>query len=337
MSTGKRPLEELADAIAAEEVASLVDSARSAALERAQATLEDAIYERLLHRAMRLGTPEPTAPRDEAEVQASGDVWWAYGVLSSDHDLAGLDELEGIEPGTPVRVVAQGELAALVSPVPLADYGDERLREHLEDIRWVERTARAHEAVLDAVLASTSIVPLRLCTLYRDLDGVRRALSTDGETFAAALRRIDGCQEWGVKVFADADAGAGAGAGGHGRPMDSDQRISGAGYLQSRRRQRDERRRAVEQRAAWVEEIHLELSAVARDATTNRPQRQELHGRQETMVLNGAYLVEQDRVADLEAVARELEERWSAHGLSLELTGPWPAYNFVSAETGVMP
>src|SRR5579859_3385884 len=98
MSTGKRPLEELADAIAAEEVAVLVDSARAAALERAEATLEEAIYERLLHRAAGLRTPEPTASRGDAEVRAGGQVWWAYGVLSSDHDVAGLDELEGIEP-----------------------------------------------------------------------------------------------------------------------------------------------------------------------------------------------------------------------------------------------
>ena len=46
-----------------------------------------------------------------------------------------------------MEALVEGDLAALLSPVPLAEYGDERLREHLEDISWLERTARAHEAV----------------------------------------------------------------------------------------------------------------------------------------------------------------------------------------------
>lgn len=346
MRAAKRPLDELAGAVAAEEIARLVERARAGALERAEAELEDAIYEQLMRQAAGLGILEATPPPSHAEATAppshaeattppspaeaeARQAWWAYCILGWDHDLVGLDELEGVEPGTSIRVVVEGSLAALVSPVPLPDYGDERLREHLEDIRWVERTARAHEAVLDAVLASTSIVPLRLCTLYRELGGVRRLLGDDAETFAAALRRIDGCQEWGVKAFAAPDRGVD-------EPVTPGPEGSGADYLESRRRQRDSRQQALEQRALRAEEIHLALSAVARDAVANPPQRQELHGRPETMVLNGAYLVEQPRVAELKGVVAELNEQRQEHGLVLELTGPWPAYNFVSAEAGVM-
>ena len=56
----------------------------------------------------------------------------------------------------------------------------------------------------------------------------------------------------------------------------------------------------------------------------------ELSGRDGEMVLNSAYLVS-DRPrfeGELTALARELSER----GLELELTGPWPPYNFVSEE-----
>ncbi len=77
-------------------------------------------------------------------------------------------DLEGVEPGTSIELISDGELAALVSPVPLPEYGDEQLRVHLEDLAWVERTARRHEDVLEAALREATIVPLRLCTLYRD-------------------------------------------------------------------------------------------------------------------------------------------------------------------------
>ena len=45
------------------------------------------------------------------------------------------------------------------------------------------------------------------------------------------------------------------------------------------------------------------------------------------MILNGAYLVASD--GDLRQVARDLEEQYGSAGFSVELTGPWPPYNFV--------
>jgi hypothetical protein len=44
--------------------------------------------------------------------------------------------------------------------------------------------------------------------------------------------------------------------------------------------------------------------------------------------------VEADRTAELERLLRELEERHGDLGARLELTGPWPPYNFVARPTG---
>jgi hypothetical protein len=46
------------------------------------------------------------------------------------------------------------------------------------------------------------------------------------------------------------------------------------------------------------------------------------------MILNGAYLVPR---AEATAFARLVEEQQRRHaGLELEVTGPWPPYNFAS-------
>jgi hypothetical protein len=52
------------------------------------------------------------------------------------------------------------------------------------------------------------------------------------------------------------------------------------------------------------------------------------------MILNGAYLVETKRTEGLRRLLSELEDRHRALGARLELTGPWPPYNFVSREAG---
>ena len=76
--------------------------------------------------------------------------------------------------------------------------------------------------------------------------------------------------------------------------------------------------------------MHARLEDCAEDSVLNPPQNRELSGYEGEMLLNGAYLVESSRTEELRDVLTRLEERHSAFGARLELTGPWPPYNFAS-------
>lgn len=350
--------------IAAADAPQLLAQARERARIRAEALLEDALVQELIAAASRLrdasvsetrsartvrAAAEPNAPPGsraapkappdpgarrafEARSTDDGQVWWTYCVASAEDITSRPSELEGIEPETQVQVVREGPLAALVSPVPSAEYGDERLREHLEDLRWLEHTARRHEAVLEAALQDVTIVPLRLCTLYRDVDGVRGFLRDYEDPLIEGLTRVQGCTEWGVKVFAEARAGS---SGPDTSPGTSER--SGAAYLQQRQQERALAERASEVRAKCAEAIHRRMRELAREAASNPPQRPGVHGRELRMLLNGAYLVERGRDEELARAVETLREEWEPLGFVIELTGPWPPYNFVAGATGVMP
>jgi hypothetical protein len=60
-------------------------------------------------------------------------------------------------------------------------------------------------------------------------------------------------------------------------------------------------------------------------------QSRELAGYRGDMVFNGAYLVEDERVAAFTALLDELGSQYAPLGLAFDLTGPWPAYNFADA------
>lgn len=51
------------------------------------------------------------------------------------------------------------------------------------------------------------------------------------------------------------------------------------------------------------------------------------------MVLNGTYLVDDDRADEFAAVVEDLGKQFP--GIRLELTGPWPPYSFAGAEREV--
>lgn len=248
---------------------------------------------------------------------------YVYGLVS-DRALTTAPELPGIDGSHAVECVTQGELCALVSRVNLDQFDEQRLREHLADMAWVEQTARRHQQVLDAVLGQCTPLPMRLCTLYSDEQALLDMLAREQESLSAALAEFSGKLEWGVQAFA---------AERRPQPRSSPgapPATTGTAYLQ----QKLDARRAGEQADADLEAIcdrvHTELCSLAVACRLSPLQRPEVSARQAPMVLNASYLVANEQrerfCARVAALGDDLAE-----DVELQLTGPWPPYNFVAA------
>lgn len=252
---------------------------------------------------------------------------WVYCVAGAGDPLP--EQLEGVEPEHPVERIEHGSLAALVSRVPLDDYGEEPLRRNLNDFPWLERVARTHEAVLEAALERATIVPLRLCTIFADEAAVREMIEEQRAGFVVALDALAGREEWTVKLLVDPAALQAAARAESGTAERSEPEGSGAAYLLRRREERSLRATADTLAAGLAEDVHARLQAWATAAVVGRPQNRELSGHEGEMLLNAAYLVERERVAGLRALVAELGEHHRGVGARLELGGPLPPYNFV--------
>jgi Gas vesicle synthesis protein GvpL/GvpF len=256
---------------------------------------------------------------------------YVYCVLSGDADLP-LDRVPGVDAQRPVRALRHEGMTAVVSEVSLDEFGGEPLKRNLNDVRWLERTAREHQGVVDRALAAGAIVPLRLCTVCSDENAVRALLDDQHDLLAAALGRLSGRQEWGVKLIGDPRAVREAARRGVSAPASSGVGASSGHAYVARVRQdrlaREEARRIAREAA---EAVHRGLGAHAVAARVLRTPPRELSGEAGALVLNGAYLVDRDRAAEFRALAVELGERQRERGLRLEITGPWAPYSFVAA------
>jgi hypothetical protein len=252
----------------------------------------------------------------------SDELLWAYGVVAA--DSVSPAHLLGVAGGA-VSPVAAGDLAALTSPVPRADFDAEPLRKHLNELPWLERVAREHEAVLEQALAGTTVVPLRLCTIFEDAAGVERMLEREQPALIDALGRLEGRQEWGMKLLLDRDRREPATEEAQGEGAAP----PGLAYLARRRSQLAAREEARGLAAELADEVDGALRAVAVDAVRLPAQNRELSRHEGDMVLNAAYLVGDP--ARLRACVDVLQERYAAQGARIDLTGPWPPYNFVTS------
>src|SRR5262245_27728796 len=128
---------------------------------------------------------------------------WVYGVVGASGTYA--PRVAGVDPGHDIELVREGELAALTSAV---GFTEDSLREALEDLARLESIARAHERVLDDALRRGPVVPFRIATLYETHEHVREMLGREHTTLVAALRRLRGKAEWGVKAYGPPQAPA---------------------------------------------------------------------------------------------------------------------------------
>ncbi|MDH2430163.1 GvpL/GvpF family gas vesicle protein [Sphaerisporangium sp. TRM90804] len=102
----------------------------------------------------------------------------------------------------------------------------------------------------------------------------------------------------------------------------------GTAYLQRRKNSLRDRDSAWRISAERAEQLHAALAAVAVDSRRHRPQDPQLSGRDDLMLLNGAYLVDDDRREEFAATLEALSEP----GIVIELTGPWAPYSFAAPD-----
>jgi gas vesicle protein GvpL/GvpF len=260
----------------------------------------------------------------------TGSATYAY-AISRPITAADLRGLRGVDDA-PVRVVGARDvrdMVCLVSTVDLTEFGEEPLRRNLEDLEWLERTARRHDDVVRAVAGLATAVPLRLATIFADDASVRRRLVEWGSRANAALNELDGRDEWGVKLFAVADPPRE-----QAEPADdaASGSSSGVAYLQRRRQQLDRRAARTQLATQEAEWLHGQLARRAARAHRHRPQDQRLSGVAQPMLLNAAYLVDRDRADGFRHAVEELAGDRPPG--SVVVTGPWPPYSFAPVEDG---
>ena len=248
---------------------------------------------------------------------------WAYAITDQGGG-ANLSRLTGVA-GATVRSVAASGFTVLVSDVDLAEFGEVALRRNLENLTWLEEVARAHHHVIEAAIRLFPLLPTRLATVYSSTEAMAAALGRRREELRAALRRVGGRVEWGVKTYAAPVQAGGetargeVGAGG-----------AGLAYLKRRRAQLTAGERSARAALAAAQAVHAELSGRAAQARLHPPQSPQLSGNQMPMLLNTAYLLD---ASASDGFASAVAAAATAHPeLRLELTGPWPPYSFAGED-----
>src|SRR5262245_23121228 len=87
--------------------------------------------------------------------------------------------------------------------VPLPTYGAESIERGLRDLDWVSRIAVAHEAVVERFtkVKAATVIPMKLFTIFASDERACEAMAQRRRDLGSIVKRIKGCQEWGVRML----------------------------------------------------------------------------------------------------------------------------------------
>lgn len=240
-----------------------------------------------------------------------------------------------IENDARIEMIITEGLAAVASEVPLSDYSETALAERLGDPSWTALRAMRHEQVAEYFAHAASVIPLRFGTIYFSRQRVEQMLTENRDEFLKLINRLEGREEWGVNVYVNRATLKQAVTTISQRLRELDERAArsspGRAYLL---RKEIESLKADEARAQTrivTAEIEGELAQSSESAARLRVIKDEADEQGE-VAAKLAFLVPRSRFEEFRAAAERLAEKFAASGFKLELTGPWPGYNFAGQD-----
>src|SRR5215208_6443610 len=267
-----------------------------------------------------------------------GSLVYLYGITAPGTDAAALlraGRVPGIEPGALLFPVEAAGLVAAVRRVPAAVFDEGPLNELAGDLARLTPYALRHEEAVRA-LSTSALVPMTFSAVYRTPERVAAMLDERAAELRAILARVQGREEWGLKVIGRlAQLLAAAEA-----ESDELRRLAaeaatatpGRAYLISRKRDNLRAQEASRLAGAMLAGIMARLAPLAAEVAEDDPG--PAQPGDERLLLKSAFLVEAGVATAFGAAVAELERVYAPRGLTLEVTGPWAPYSFVRLAGG---
>jgi len=217
----------------------------------------------------------------------------------------------GIDGVHPVQPLTSEEFICWVCEVDQKNFA-EAMERNMENLEWLALHGVRHQQVVGEIAAQASIIPARFGTIFsgepallKDVQGRKAALN---EVF----NRVEGADEWGVKVFAEYFA-----------PVAPVAEVrSGKEYLQQKAATI---RKRPEHNDQEISELATALDKIAADSAPSG----KVSGAQPNLLWQATYLVPRARRKQWDQVLKNFVERWEGQR-RIEINGPWPPYSFVS-------
>lgn len=263
-------------------------------------------------------------PREENKENCTGEVFYAFGIVSADckkHIM-----IQGMEE-KPCSIVWEGNLGMIVCLVQKSDYDEEALHGHMEDMAWVEAHASRHEEVLVQSMELGALVPMSFCTIFTTEDNIKVQLRDNQETLTQELTKLGNCREMHLRLYVNPKRLQAKLQ--EEKPFNEG--TSGGNYFLKRQWEKNMEKEMEQRMDDYGEGLYQEMKELAQDY--HLQDRAEVQPPQGLMVVFAAqFLIRKDQQDEWERKILDFDQVVDPWGFVLDVSGPWPPYHFVRGD-----
>lgn len=239
-------------------------------------------------------------------------------------------DCEAVDQSRRFGAAAVEDLAAVYTPVKDEEFSQEIIDRRAADLEWLGAIGYRHQGVIAELMKETAVIPLRAFTLFTSEEALRVYLGDNIDALRKVLDRLDGKQEWTLRVELDpqrwSDALVNRVDALRGLREQIDEAAPGKAFL-LRKKLDDERKRAS---AVAEKDLVTEIEKAVLDKLRCETVSESRERR------DGAFpqinvLINRDEESVLQELHSDLSSRYESEGVTLALSGPWPPYTFAHA------
>lgn len=225
-------------------------------------------------------------------------------------------------------------LYAVVSKVRESEFGEENLKKNLADLEWLKAKASTHEKVIEEVMKGVCVIPFKFATLFKTESSLKAMLDQHREEFGKNIEYLTGKEEWGVKVYCDMDKFKENINISDEEVLKIDKEIDcaspGKAFLLKKKKEEVLKASISGRMNERIKYFFERLSQYSVQGRINRLFPKEVTERNDDMILNAAFLVDRNKVAELCKQVEFFKTQYEEAGIDFDLSGSWPPYNFCS-------
>lgn len=241
---------------------------------------------------------------------------------------------KGVDFAKRIKIFSFKDIEAIIGELDLLKFDPELIKEKLlSDTKWAEENIRRYHEVIDRAFRISVVIPMKFGTIYKTKISLIEMLEKYYRQFKNLIPRLQDKKEWGVKSY-----------------LDHQKFIEGLKKKNKEIQKLEKRRSSVLEGMKWyIEqkideiiadesegEIEKELQYLveklekhAEKVRLNEALSKDIQEPGREMIMNAACLVKNDALPSFRDLFQELAKEATRRGMMLELTGPWPPYNFV--------
>ncbi len=246
---------------------------------------------------------------DKVNRKTQGQALYLYGISAHTASPAKVSGA-GIDGRGVVERIECSGLDCWISHVDKREYADQ-LAANMENLDWLAATSVRHQRVVGEIAARSTVLPTRFGTVFLSEESLQRHVTERKPQLFESLKKIEGTEEWGVKLFAAPPPAQ--------PPVSA---ASGRDYLKAKSARLQPAQR--KQLDPEVKDFVVELQKVAEDSAVTG----KVSSGQRNLVWQASFLLHKSKRKEWDAILRKYATAWQDRW-QIECTGPWPPYSFI--------